>query len=583
MTKKLIAVIFICLFSNNIFAQNDIVAKVGSYNITKDEYNKQYLKSISDYSILSTLTQKERREFLDLYINYKLKVIDARERGINNNPDLSREIDEFRKNYLVSFYIDKKLVDPYISNLIEKQKTEVRVSQIYIRLTTPCTEADSIAAYQRAYSLIDSLNNGLNITYLSVKYSDDPYAYTNGGDLYYFTAGMTGLPDFDEYIYGMNAGEYSKSPFRTIFGLHILMLTDKKPKPNDIKLSHILIRDIQNEDGKVTDSTSSLTKINGLLDSLKDGKSFEYLAQKYSEDQGSAIQNGNIGYIQRRKIGPPWAIDSTAFTLPVDKIAGPLRSGMGWHIIKVTDIKQSENEVDAQEKKNEYKRGFAFKNDYKKFTSEIRKKYDYKIYDEGINILLNSFDTTKPVIKQKLDSIFSDDKRETKLAEFRKSLNSYGTESFLINDFIKFIVNARDFNTLQPTKSNLLLMLEEASSNPILFNAATAENLDNDSEFSSTFNEFVDGLLIFKVQEELTGKAMNSDAEIKAYYEQHKSEFTYKDSTGVHQKSFTDSKIEISNILQPNKLKITEEEYITALKKTFRWDWLKNYYNSKYN
>ena len=112
-------------------------------------------------------------------------------------------------------------------------------------------------------------------------------------------------------------------------------------------------------------------------------------------------------------------------------------------------------------------------------------------------------------------------------------------------------------------------MLEEASSNPILFNAATAENLDNDSEFSSTFNEFVDGLLIFKVQEELTGKAMNSDAEIKAYYEQHKSEFTYKDSTGVHQKSFTDSKIEISNILQPNKLKITEEEYITALKKKY--------------
>ena len=79
MMKKIIAVIYICLFANNIFAQSDIVAKVGNYNILKDEFEKQFLKSVTDYSTIPSLTIKEKKEFLDLYINYKLKVFNCKQ------------------------------------------------------------------------------------------------------------------------------------------------------------------------------------------------------------------------------------------------------------------------------------------------------------------------------------------------------------------------------------------------------------------------------------------------------------------------------------------------------------------------
>ncbi len=93
---------------------------------------------------------------------------------------------------------------------------------------------------------------------------------------------------------------------------------DKK----EIKISHIL-----------TDSKEQIENVQNLL---KEGKSFEQLAQDYSKDE-TKTDKGNIGYQSRGNLVEEF--ENAAFALDLNKISEPVKTEYGWHLIKVYDIK----------------------------------------------------------------------------------------------------------------------------------------------------------------------------------------------------------------------------------------------------
>jgi peptidyl-prolyl cis-trans isomerase SurA len=209
--------------------KKQVVAEIGNEKIYMYEYEKQFLKSNPNIDSARSKTLQERKDFLDLLIKFRLKVKDARERGLLASSDIQNDINEYKKNFLSAFLIDKKIVEPHIKDLYDMKKFEVRASHILINLPQTANPEDSIKAYQKANDASKELNDGVDFVTVAKKYSDDFTVQQNNGDLYYFTAGMT-VPEFENEVYSLKVGGHSKKPVRTMYGLHLVKLTDKTPK-----------------------------------------------------------------------------------------------------------------------------------------------------------------------------------------------------------------------------------------------------------------------------------------------------------------------------------------------------------------
>ena len=150
-------------------------------------------------------------------------------------------------------------------------------------------------------------------------------------------------------------------------------ITDKELKENykpEIKASHILVKD---------EATAKKVK-----EELGQGKSFEELAKQYSEDKGSAEKGGDLGYFGPGKMVKEFT--DAAYKLKKDEVSEPVKSQFGYHIIKVTDIK--EQKPFEEEKANIKKDLVEKKKQDPQFMAELQdkelKKADVKVEDKDL-------------------------------------------------------------------------------------------------------------------------------------------------------------------------------------------------------
>ncbi len=564
MKKTIVIIIFaaiLTVLNFNIYAQDEIVAKIAGEPITLKDYEIQYLKSVADLSSIEKLTMKEKKDYLNLLVKYQLKVKDARDRGLMNDPDTKKEIDEFRKNYLIAFLVDRKITDPFVEKLYERKKIEVRASHILINLVSPFSAEDSIRAYEKANIVLARLQSGEDFSALARELSDDPSAYKNGGDLYYFTGGMT-VPEFEDVVYSLNPGEYSKEPVRTMFGLHIIKLTDKKPRVHSIRASHILFLDKRDSLGKINDSNIAYNKAMNILNQLKNGGDFYKLAVENSEDPGSSQKGGDLGFFERRRMVQQF--DSVAFSLKPGEISDIVRTPFGFHIIKVTDIKPLPPfEKEKEELKNEYKRGALFKNEYNSFVKNAKQKYNFSIDEKAVDFLVSKFDTNIVFNKTNFDSVFT-------AGDFDMTLAEYDGGKVTLENFRNLLKIANEYSVLYPFEANIRRIIDETATLPVLSKFAEDSGIENDPEYRKSFREYENGLLIFKIDmEELNSKVNITDDEVKFYYENNQDQYITKSEQGTRTKTIDEVRSEIINVLQPVKFKEVENEYITELMKKY--------------
>ncbi|MGN4444904.1 peptidylprolyl isomerase PrsA [Bacillus cereus group sp. MYBK79-1] len=154
-------------------------------------------------------------------------------------------------------------------------------------------------------------------------------------------------------------------------------ITDKELKDNykpEIKASHILVKD---------EATAKKVK-----EELGQGKSFEELAKQYSEDTGSKEKGGDLGFFGAGKMVKEF--EDAAYKLKKDEVSEPVKSQFGYHIIKVTDIKEPEKSFE-QSKDDIKKEIVAKKSQDGEFMNDLMmkeiKKADVKVDDKDLKDL----------------------------------------------------------------------------------------------------------------------------------------------------------------------------------------------------
>jgi peptidyl-prolyl cis-trans isomerase SurA len=198
--------------------------------------------------------------------------------------------------------------------------SDVEVAQI-VRVAKVSNEQKE-AAKKRLSDLRDQILKGENFNQLAQKYSEDPSAQYNGGEMGYVGRGAM-VPQFEAMAFKMKSGEISQ-PFESPFGFHILQLLDRRG--NEYNSRHILISAIPSEND-IINAEKYLDSMRLLV--IRDSIKFEQAAKEYSDDAGTKGMGGfftdedGSSKISMRDIDP--VVYMNIDTMKVGNISKPLR------------------------------------------------------------------------------------------------------------------------------------------------------------------------------------------------------------------------------------------------------------------
>ncbi len=493
-----------CAASSSI--DDKVIAVVGDKKITYGEFKQQYVRNyLAGSDTSKSIESKEK--FLNLLVDYNLKLLDAKAENLQDDPEVKSEMKGYEDQLAVSYVMEHELTMPTIQQIYDRQKYEVRARQILvpIRPDSANPAGDTVKAYNQAIGVINDLKAGTPIDSLMRMY--------RGGDTYYVTAGSflqyAGGKEFEDALYSINPGETDSTPIRTAYGYLVVKLMERKPRVESVKASHILI---QINGGTPQDTLKAYNEAIAIMDSIKQGVDFGKLAENNSVDKYSAQRGGDLGFFSRNMMVRQF--DEAAFNLKVGEIAGPVRTRFGYHIIKLTDVKQQPSFDAAKEKIRENYLNTGYKLDLTKFVDQLKKEYNYQIDQVTLRFLYGKVDSTKRFNETDFDSLLAPADRQKVLFTFDKT---GGT----IDTVISIAKAAQSPTTASMNRENLTTLVNDAAKQMLVTYYASAK-AQTYPAFDSLLKQYMNGILIYQIeQREVWGKVVSTDSLLKPYYFDH--------------------------------------------------------------
>lgn len=392
MTRKLIVgAAFMALCMLHVNAQNGaadpVLMTVDGQSVTRGEFEAIYKKNNKEVSV----TKEALDEYLELFINYKLKVREAEKLGMDTITKFRNELDGYRKQLARPYLIDRELNEALLREAFDRSQQEVRASHILVTVGPDASPEDTLAAWRKITALRDRVMKGEDFAALAKASSEDPSASKNSGDLGWFSALQMVYP-FENAAFNTKVGEVS-TPVRTRFGYHILKVAGKRPARGQVKVAHVMLRSTDGDDAQK--QATSEQRIREIHRQIKDGTlSFADAALKYSDDESSNTKGGELGQFGTGKMIEEF--EDAAFALKEPgQVSEPVKSRFGWHIIKSIEIIPPPGFEQAKsELKSKIARDSRAEITRKAFMAKLKREYDFVVFPGNVKQVYALVDTT---------------------------------------------------------------------------------------------------------------------------------------------------------------------------------------------
>jgi len=516
--KKLFPLFFLVFFVQ-IQAQKskDILFTIDKEPVYSDEFLKIFNKN---RAIVEEENKKSVEEYLELYINYKLKLKQAYNLSLDTVSSYRKELKKYRSQLVAPYLKDSKVTDALLHEAYDRIKLEVRASHILVRLDPKASPQDTIKAYNKVVDSRNKVLNGASFEAIAKQFSEDPSAQQNGGDLGYFSVFGMVYP-FENAAYNGEIGDVSM-PFKTSFGYHIINVTDKRQSKGEVEVAHIMIKN------DTTNIGYAERQINEVYAKLQQGDAFDFMAKQYSDDKASAIRGGKLRKFTAGKMIKSFS--DVAFSLENEKdISKPFETVYGWHIvqlIKKHPIKTFDELKEGLIKRIENSERASIVG--KSIANRLKKEYKIELNENIYNAFL--INDTVNISKNKNNSIFSINGNAIKLSQLLDYSKAQRTKS--LNDIYNSFLDIQVINYYK-------------------------DNLENtDSNFAFTMQEYRDGLLLFDLlQEKIWRRSEKDTVALEEYFNENRQNYVWKERADLIIATCTDPKKAalVKNYLKTNK------------------------------
>jgi len=501
----------------------------------------EFLNIYSKNNVQSEASDKKSMdEYLDLFINFKLKVRDAEVNGLDTIKALKDELAGYRKQLSAPYFIDSAVFHRLIDEAYERMQWDLRASHILIRCDKDALPADTLVAWERMDKILQKARSGEPFDKLALQYSEDPSARDreatsqhpfirgNRGDLGFFSVFNMVYP-FETAAYNTQLSQISDI-VRTDFGYHIIHVTDKRPALGRAQVAHIFFQ-IPPKSSHA-DSLRIQSRVDSVYQLLLNGADFAQLAKTLSDDKGSAMRDGVLPWFTCNRLVPEFV--ERVYPLKNGEIAQPVLTSYGWHIIKMIDRKPVG----------------SFDEVYNDLVQRIEKDMRYNLCKQSVlNRLKNEYQLSQnqkalsDFYKWVDDSIFVGKWQMPPAKKLKKQLFSFDDKKYSQADFAQYLYKTQK---KQPPKDKVVYvnnMYKAYVDQEIL--AYEDANLETKyPEFGLLMKEYHDGILLFEItQKKVWDKAIKDTTGLQQYYEKVKYSYMWpqrKEATVVKVKNIVD-------------------------------------------
>lgn len=499
-------VFLLCLLLSNVQAQSkhkDLLFTVDEDSIYTTEFIRVYNKNLD---LVQDESQKDVDAYLNMFINYKLKLKEAKSLQLDKKPSYTRELANYKKQLAQSFITDHQVTEALVEEAYERTLNEVDASHILILLDQNAGVLDTLEVYNM---LVKLRNRAIEEGFETVRKEVHNGQTIFGEDLGYFNAFKMVYP-FENAAYKTPVGEISQ-PLRTQFGYHIVYVKNKRKSQGERTVAHIMVMDNKKE--------SSETRIWEIHKKIGQGADFESLAKQFSEDANSASKGGLLmpftaGQLSSREF------EEVAFSLEaIGDVSEPFKSNFGWHIVKLYDKKpvgsfqDLKSQLEAQVKRDDRSRMIDMA-----LYEKLKTKYQVSNHQPALVYFAGILNENYFKGSWQLPQNFNGDKPLVRIEN--KQLN--------FGDFGEYLIKNQGNNVIKESYFEIVANAYETFLNTNLVQYQES-NLENENaDFADILNEYKDGLLLFDLMEQTIWNTSQSDSvEIRKFYDNKKSHYTF--------------------------------------------------------
>jgi peptidyl-prolyl cis-trans isomerase SurA len=563
--KKSFLTICLLTFLVAISAQdiNTPLFKVGNDAVTAAEFIKTFNKNNS----FSKATESELREYLDLYISFKLKVRDGIDSKIDTTSSFQAELAAYKKQSAQPYMIDKVVTEQLIKEAIERSKFMVLASHILIFCDADATPKDTLATYQKALDIRKKILSGdISFSDAAVEFSEDPSARDevtktgrirrgNKGDLEYFTAFDLIYP-FETTAYNTPVGEHSM-PVRSKFGYHIIWVHDKTPYVSNVEISQISLLDTAARHGRISPNVKE--KLDLIEKAINSGEDFGSIAEKFTDDPSSKTNGGKVDPFTPTRGRLPGSYVKQVIALEKEQISKPISSAIGWHIVKLDEITKPEFK-DEELRLNvipKVQKDSRSSKSIESFVTKLKKEYKYseKGKDAAFKSLLKEINKINEIPEENQLLAIPEIKK-------LKPLAKYANQTITAKEFIHFLNRFTGIDLNHQAGKFLAEYFDNYAKEHVL--KYELEHLETKyPEYQELVNEYHHGMILFEMNNErIWSESLRDTAQMEIFYENNKR--LYSDAHG-NPKPFKEVKSTVLTDFQ-NDMEI---KWLNGLKKRY--------------
>ncbi len=510
--------------SISVFAQENILLTIADEKVSVDDFMSIYNKNRQENN---SIDAKELEEYLELFINFKLKVKEAEALGMDTVASFVKELDGYRKQLAKPYLIDKEVGDALIKEAYNRLNYEVNVSHILITVGLDASPTDTLTAYKKILNIKSKIQGGEDFITMAKQNSEDPSVNQNGGNLGYFSALYMVYP-FENAAYTTPTGELSKI-IRTRFGYHLLKVNDKRTSRGELKTAHIMIKfDTSSGKNNPDEVLRAKLKIDEIYSKLiNDNADFKEMCAQYSDDKNSAKKGGELPWFGSNRMVE--SFEEAAFNIKnIGDISQPIQTPYGWHIIKLLEKRGLESfEIEKEEIVKKVEKDSRSEAKTTSIINRLKKEYSFNQYLNNLksfkkNVIING--PNSEALESKYDIVLFD----------------LDTKNYSQNQFLEYIkLNSKTKITDIVIEQ---LYKQWVDAEILAYEDSRLEHKYPD--FRLLMQEYRDGILLYELTDEkVWSRAVKDTIGLRDFHNSNKSNYMWPQRVEAKVLNFTDARI----------------------------------------